>query len=77
MAKNLELNGMIHSKYKSEAAMADAMGWSRQRLSVITNMKKIPDIFEIEKMADVLDEPFMDVCNIFLENKSTLLTEAK
>ena len=29
MAKSMELNGMIHAKFKSESEMAIALGWSR------------------------------------------------
>lgn len=72
MAKILELNGLIHSKYDSEAKMADAMGWPRQRLNKITNGDKEPDLEEVQVMASALNVPFMDVANIFLPKKSPI-----
>lgn len=70
MAKVLELTGMIHSKFESETAMANAMGWSKQRLGRITNGKKEPTLEDTAQIAYVLDRPFMDVANIFLRKKS-------
>lgn len=70
MAKILALNGLIHSKFDSEAKMADALGWPRQRLNKITNGDKEPDLVEIREMAAVLDESFMTVANIFLAKQS-------
>lgn len=70
MAKILALNGLIHSKFDSEAKMADALGWPRQRLNKITNGDKEPDLVEVREMAAVLDESFMTVANIFLAKQS-------
>jgi len=70
MAKILALNGLIHSKFDSEAKMADALGWPRQRLNKITNGDKEPDLDEVRDIATVLGESFMTVANIFLAIKS-------
>ena len=70
MAKILALNGLIHAKFDSEAQMADAMGWQRQRLNKITNGVKEPDLDEVREMADILGESFMTVANIFLARQS-------
>lgn len=66
MKKNLDLRGKIHAKFDSEAEMARALGWTRQRLSKITNGHKIPTIFEIDDMATVLGCTFMDIANFYL-----------
>lgn len=71
MAKNLQLNGLIHAKYNTESEMAEKMGWSRQRLNKITNGRRMPDLFEVDKMAGILDTSFMDLANIFLSMGST------
>ena len=71
MAKDLQLSGLIHSKFDSESAMANAMGWSRQRLNRITTGKKVPDLFEVDDIANVLDTSFVSVAHIFLGSKST------
>ena len=70
MAKILALNGLIHSKFGSEVKMADAMGWSKQRLNKITNGYKEPDLFEVRDISDVLGVSFMTVAQIFLDMKS-------
>lgn len=70
MAKILELNGLIHRKYDNESKMADAMGWSRQRLNKITNGGKAPSLEEIESMSIALEEPVMNIVDIFLRSKS-------
>ena len=71
MAKNLQLSGMIHSKFENESDFARALGWSRQRLSKITNGHRFPDLFETEDMAQALGSTFTDLAQIFLTSKST------
>ena len=66
MKKNLVLSGKIHSKFKSEAEFARELGWSRQRLSRITNGYKVPTLFEIDYMATVLGCSFMDIADFYL-----------
>lgn len=66
MKKNLDLRGKIYSKFNSEAEMARELGWTRQRLSKITNGHKVPTIFEIDEMASVLCCTFMDIANFYL-----------
>ena len=71
MPKNLELSGLIHSHFDSEAQFAKAMGWPRQRLNRIVNGKKIPTLFEIGDMAEALPYDFMGIVDIFLRNGTT------
>ena len=33
MAKNLELNSLIHGQYPNQASFANAIGWQKPRLS--------------------------------------------
>lgn len=70
MAKNMALRGLIYSHFPNESTMAQAMGWSRQRLNKITNGKKEPTIAEVQYIAVVLGVPFMDVARIFLQMQS-------
>lgn len=67
-----ELRGLIYSKYDSEAAMAKAMGWPRQRLSKITNGIKEPDISELNAIAEPLGISVGDIAQIFLRAKSPI-----
>ena len=70
MAKILPLRGMIFGRYESEAQMADAMGWTRQRLNKITNGTKEPTLEEVDAIAKAVGEEFMSVAAIFLSKKS-------
>lgn len=70
MAKVLALKGMIHSKFDSEAQVADAMGWSRQKLNKITNGRMEPDLNDVQALAAALGVSFMDVARIFLPTES-------
>ena len=71
MAKILGLNGLIHTKFSSESAMARAMNWSRQRLYKITSGEKIPNLFELDEMANVLGCSIMDIAVFYLHSRST------
>lgn len=70
MAKILELSGMIHSKYENESQMADAMGWTRQRLNKITNGDKAPSLDDIEALSKALEKPVPEIIDVFLRAKS-------
>ena len=52
--KILGLRSLIYGKFETESAFAESLGWPRQRLSRITNGKKVPDIYEAKAMADAL-----------------------
>ena len=69
MEKNLELNGLIHGQFKSQAAFADHIGWPRQRLNKIVNGEIEPSLIDVQTIADGLGVPFMLVANLFLKRK--------
>lgn len=64
--KSNELRGLICSKYRSEAACAREIGWSKQRLNKITTGKKIPDVAELNSIATVLNCDAGDLLHFFL-----------
>ena len=64
--QNNGLRGMICSKYRTEAACAREMGWSKQRLNKITNGKKIPDVTELNCIAVALGCDAGDLLQFFL-----------
>lgn len=70
VAKNLELSGLIHSQYESEAALARHLGWTRQRLNKIVMGAKEPDLEEVNAIAIATKKPLEYVANIFLRRKS-------
>lgn len=65
-----ELRGLIYTAYDSEADFANALGWTRQRLSRITNGSKEPDVEELNTLANGLGVSVEMVVKIFLLHKS-------
>lgn len=70
MAKIKELSGLIHSKFASEGAFAEAIGCSRQRLSRIINGHQEPDMTDIVAMGNALDQSPVIIAQIFLRSMS-------
>ena len=69
-AKVMELSGLIHAQFDSQAAFAKHINWQRQRLNKIVNGDKQPSLEEVQEIAEGLSVPFMLVANIFLLKKS-------
>ena len=70
MARVTELKGLIYGKYDNEKQLADELGWTKQRLNVITNGRREPDLEELEALAGKLDKSVEEMVYIFLRNKS-------
>lgn len=70
MAKVQELRGLIYSKYDTETELAKDLGWTKQRLNVITTGRREPDLEEVEALAGKLDKSVEDMVYIFLRHKS-------
>lgn len=67
--KVLGLRSLIYGKFETESAFAGQLGWPRQRLSRITNGKKVPDIYEAREIADALDIDIDTLAGFFLPQK--------
>lgn len=70
MEANFAVKGMIYSKYGKESALADHLGWSRQKLNKITTGRKLPNLEELNALSGALDEPVDKMLHIFLKQKS-------
>ena len=70
MAKIIELRGLIYSKYETEKQLAQDLGWTKQRLNVITTGKREPDLEEVEALAEKLGQSVGDMVYLFLRHKS-------
>lgn len=70
MAKNIELRGLIYGKYESETQLANELGWTKQRLNVITTGRREPNLEEVQALAEKLDKSVGDMVHIFLRYKS-------
>ena len=70
MAKIIELRGLIYGKYETETQLANDLGWTKQRLNVITTGRREPDLEEVAALADKLGRPVEEIFHIFLRHKS-------
>lgn len=70
MAKIIELRGLIYGKYETETQLAHDLGWSKQRLNVITTGRREPDLEEVAALADKLGRSVEEIFYIFLRQKS-------
>lgn len=70
MARIVELRGLIYGKYESETQLAQELGWTKQRLNVITTGRREPNLEEVEALASKLDKSVEDMVYIFLRHKS-------
>lgn len=61
-----EIKQLILDQYRSEAAFAAHLNWSRQRLNKITNGVRLPTIDEVNTLSHELDVPVDRLIHIFL-----------
>lgn len=59
--------GLIFAHFNSEAEFARELGWSRQRLSKMSNGKLQPDLKDIDALSKALQTPPEKLMYIFLE----------
>lgn len=71
MRNDTELRGIIHTRFRSEAEFARAVGWSRQKMNKITTGKQLPNIMELNKMAEMLDVSIHNFLKAFLPEQET------
>lgn len=60
----------VYGKYKSIAAMARAIGWTRQKATKIVNEEQEPSLDDVSSLASALDLPFAEVAEFFLRSGS-------
>lgn len=70
MAKIRELKALIYGKYDNEIQLANDLGWTKQRLNVITTGRREPDLEEVAALAGKLDTSVGDMVHIFLRYQS-------
>lgn len=70
MAKIRELRGLIYDRYDTETELAADLGWTKQRLNLITNGVREPSLREVEALAGKLGKTVEEMCYIFLRQKS-------
>lgn len=65
----MELRDMIREKFRSEAACARKMGWSRQRFHTIVSGKRLPNVRELNQIAAVLERSVDELLPLFLRKR--------
>ena len=67
---NNKVKGEVYAKFKNIAELARVLGWSRQKLSLIVNGKREPNLSDIQAMAKALNIEADKLAVFFLEIKS-------
>lgn len=65
-----EFRGLIYSNFDSESEFARSLGWTKQRLSKITNGARQPDLQEIDILSGPLGVTSNQLLQIFLRHSS-------
>lgn len=65
-----KLRGEIYSKFSTQKAFADSIGWPRQKLHKILTGKQVPNVTEIKQIADGLSLTNQAMFEIFLPELS-------
>lgn len=64
-----KLRGWIYESYPSYDALAQQMGWTRQRVSRLVNREANPTIGDIAVLAESINRPVSEVVEFFLANQ--------
>ena len=67
---NNKVKGEVYAKFKNISELARVLGWSRQKLSLIVNGKREPNLSDIQAMAQALNIDADKLALFFLEMKS-------
>lgn len=66
MEGNIGIRGVVYDRYKSIAAFADAIGWTRQKATLIINGNQEPNLDDVDKMSKALNLDFEKTARFFL-----------
>ena len=62
--------GVVYSKYKTIAAFAQAIGWTRQKATNIVNGVQEPSLDDVDKMSRALDMGLEETARFFIPRQS-------
>ncbi len=62
----VSLRGVVYDKFRSVAALAEAIGWTRQKAGNIINGNQEPSLDDTNKLAKALDLDFQTTAEFFL-----------
>ena len=63
----LSIRAVVYDKFKSIAALADAIGWTRQKATNIVNGVQEPSLDDTSKLAKALGLGFEETASFFLK----------
>ena len=66
MAENIGIRGVVYDRFRSISAFADAIGWTRQKATLIVNGNREPNLDDVDKMAKALSLSFEETARFFL-----------
>ena len=65
------LRSLIYGQFHTAADMARQMEWDKQKLHRVISGKQKPNLTDLSDMARALNQPLMDMANIFLRAEPT------
>ena len=64
------IRGVVYNRYRSIAALASAIGWTRQKATMIVNGQQEPSLDDCDKLAKALDMGLEETARFFLTRRS-------
>lgn len=69
MENTNKLRGWIYESYPSYNALAQQMGWSRQRLGRLVNCEVDPTLSDVASLAECINRPVGELVEFFLASQ--------
>ena len=66
MKGTIGIRGVVYDKFKSISAFADAIGWTRQKATLIVNGNQEPNLDDVDKISKALDLDYETTARFFL-----------
>ena len=65
MEGSIGIRGVVYDKYKSISAFAQAIGWTRQKATLIVNGDQEPNLDDVDKMSKALNLDYEKTARFF------------
>ena len=62
----ISLRGLVYDKFRSISALAEAIGWTKQKAGNIINGNQEPSLDDTDKLAKALELDFETTARFFL-----------
>ena len=64
--QDVSLRGIVYDRFSSISALADAIGWTRQKATNIVNGNTEPSLDDVDKLSRALNIDFEKTARFFL-----------